>query len=271
MPIWGVCWALGAFGGVLSSHWGGAFIFKMPRWATAGIMSFGCGVLISAVAYDLLEDGFQEGGIWPIVAGAVAGSIAYAIADWGVSRNGGHHRKQSGPSQQQRASEGGGLALAIGSLLDGIPESIVLGLGLVTGSGVSVAMLAAIFLSNLPEGLSSALGMKAAGQTRAYIFGLWISIAILSAMASLTGAAVLGGASPQIIAGVNAVAAGALLTMVASPQIIAGVNAVAAGALLTMVVNTMIPEAVEGEQKLTGVLVLFGLLVAFSLSNVGAD
>jgi zinc transporter, ZIP family len=72
---------------------------------------------------------------------------------------------------------------------------------------------------------------------------LWISIAILSALASLTGAAVLGYASPQIIA---------------------AVNAVAAGALLTMVVNTMIPEAVEGEQKLTGVLVVFGLLVAFA-------
>lgn len=225
-----VCWALGSLGRVLSRYWGRGRVYfeNAPRWATAGIMSFGSGVLISAVAYDLLEDGFQEGGIWPIVAGAVAGSIAYAIADWGVLRNGEHHRKQSGPSQQQRASEGGGLAIAIGSLLDGIPESIVLGLGLVSGAGVSVAMLAAIFLSNLPEGLSSALGMKAAARTRGYIFGLWISIAILSAMASLTGAAVLGRASPQIIA---------------------AVNAVAAGALLTMVVNTMIPEAVEGSRS----------------------
>jgi ZIP family zinc transporter len=80
-------------------------------------MLFGCGVLISAVAYDLLEDGFQEGGIWPIVGGAIIGSAAYGIADWIVSRQGGQSRKRSG-DQQANAEEGGGLAIAIGSLLD---------------------------------------------------------------------------------------------------------------------------------------------------------
>lgn len=73
----------------------------MPRTVAAGIMSFGCGVLISAVAYDLLEDGFQEGGIWPIVGGALAGSVAYALADWTVSRRGGHSRKHSGDEQKE--------------------------------------------------------------------------------------------------------------------------------------------------------------------------
>jgi len=140
-------------------------------------MSFGCGVLISAVAYDLLEDGFQEGGIWPIAGGAIIGSAAYGTADWIVSRQGGHSRKRSG-DQQTNAEEGGGLAIAIGSLLDGIPESVVLGLGLLSGEGVSTAMLAAIFLSNFPEGLSSALGMRAAGRSALYIFGLWSSIVV---------------------------------------------------------------------------------------------
>jgi zinc transporter, ZIP family len=247
MPIWlsaGLWGLLGASSLIIGA--GLAFVLKLPRWATAGIMSFGCGVLISAVAYDLLEDGFQEGGILPIIGGAIAGSTAYAIADWLVSQKGGHHRKQSGEGEQEKASAGGGLAIAIGSLLDGIPESIVLGLGLLGGKGVSLAMLAAIFLSNFPEGLSSALGMKAAGRSKSYIFGLWIVIIVLSGAASLIGAAAFGGAPAQIVA---------------------AVNAVAAGALLTMVVNTMIPEAVEGEQKLTGVLVVVGLLVAFSLSN----
>jgi zinc transporter, ZIP family len=227
-----------------------AFLLKLPRWVTAGIMSFGCGVLISAVAYDLLEDGFQEGGILPIVGGAIAGSAAYAVADLLVSQKGAHHRKQSGEGEQQHASKGGGLAIAIGSLLDGIPESIVLGLGLLSGQGVSLAMLAAIFLSNFPEGLSSALGMKAAGRSKGYIFGLWTTIVAVSAAASAIGAAAFGGAPPQMVA---------------------AVNAVAAGALLTMVVNTMIPEAVKGEQKLTGLLVVLGLLVAFSLSNFSVD
>ena len=140
------------------------------------------------------------------------------------------------------------MAIAIGSLLDGIPESVVLGLGLLSGKGISIAMLAAIFLSNFPEGLSSALGMRAAGRSRLYIFGLWGTIAVVSGLAASAGAAFLGGASPQVVA---------------------AVSAVAAGALLTMVVNTMVPEAVEGEQKLAGLLVVVGLLVAFALSNLG--
>lgn len=248
MPIWltaGLWGLLGASSLLLGAVV--AFVFRMPRYLTAGIMSFGCGVLISAVAYDLLEDGFQEGGIWPIVTGAVAGSATYALADWAVSRAGAHSRKRSG-DQQAPAREGGGLAIAIGSLLDGIPESVVLGLGLLSGKGISIAMLAAIFLSNFPEGLSSALGMRAAGRSRVYIFGLWAAIAILSGLAASAGAAFLGGASPQVVA---------------------AVSAVAAGALLTMVVNTMVPEAVEGEQKLAGLLVVIGLLVAFALSNLG--
>jgi zinc transporter, ZIP family len=204
-----------------------AFLLKMPRTVAAGIMSFGCGVLISAVAYDLLEDGFQEGGIWPIVGGALAGSVSYAVADWIVSQQGGHCRKRSG-DEQRNAGEGGGLAIAIGSLLDGIPESVVLGLGLLSGQGVSIAMLSAIFLSNFPEGLSSALGMRSAGRSAGYIFGLWSAIAVLSGLASAAGAAFLGGAPPGIVG---------------------TVDAVAAGALLTMVVNTMIPEAVEGDRN----------------------
>lgn len=248
MPIWlqaGLWGLLGASSLVLGAAV--AYLTRLPQRITAGIMAFGCGVLISAVAYDLLEDGFQEGGIWPIALGAVGGSVAYTVADWLVSRSGGHNRKRSG-GQQQDAGQGGGLAIAIGSLLDGIPESVVLGVGLLGGQGVSMAMLAAIFLSNFPEGLSSALGMKRAGRSKAYVFGLWIMIAVLSGGASLAGAALLGGASPKILA---------------------AVNAVAAGALLTMIIDTMVPEAVEGEHKGTGFLVVLGLLIAFALSNVG--
>jgi zinc transporter, ZIP family len=169
MPVWlsAGLWGLLAASSLILGG-GLAFLLKLPRWATAGIISFGCGVLISAVAYDLLENGFQEGGILPIVAGAIAGSVAYALADWLVSRNGAHGRKQSGDGEHQNASEGGGLEIAIGSLLDGIPESIVLGLGLLSGQGISMTILAAIFLSNLPEGLSIALGMKAAGRSSTY-------------------------------------------------------------------------------------------------------
>ncbi|WP_247398566.1 hypothetical protein [Bradyrhizobium sp. 76] len=99
-------------------------------------------------------------------------------------------RKRSG-GQQVNAGEGGGLAIAVGSLLDGIPESVVLGLGLLSGKGISIAMLAAIFLSDFPEGLSSALGMRAAGRSATYIFGFWGAITILSGVAAALGAAFL--------------------------------------------------------------------------------
>jgi len=249
LPIWlqaGIWGLVGA-----ASLIAGASVASM-KWLTtrviAGIMSFGCGVLISAVAYDLIFDGFKKAGIRPIVAGAIAGSLAYAAANWFVSHHGAHHRKRS-TGEQQPASEGGGLVIAIGSLLDGIPESVVLGVSLLSGGGVSIAIFAAIFLSNFPEGLSSAVGMRKAGRSSAYIYGLWTAITFLSGLASLLGAAFLSSAAPALIAMVNAVAAGALLTMVS---------------------DTMLPEAVEGEHGATGFLVVVGLLLAFSISRSGS-
>jgi len=229
---------------------GAAFAYLVPVGTriTAGIMSFGCGILISAVAYDLIFEGFRRAGVRPIVIGALAGSVSYAAANWFLIRRGARHRKRSGA--QQDSSPQGGLAIAVGSLLDGIPESVVLGVSLIGGAGVSLPVFAAVFLSNFPEGLSSAAGMKKAGRSKAYVFGLWGGIVALSGLAALAGAAFLGGAPPGVIALVQAVAAGALLTMVA---------------------DTMIPEAVEGEHGMAGVLVVIGLLLAFFLSHQPAS
>ena len=224
-----------------------AYLFRLPAGVTAGIMALGCGILISAIAYDLILKGYEQGGLRPIVIGSLIGSAAYTLANWLVARSGGRHRKRSG-QQQQGPQAGGGMAIAIGSLLDGVPESIVLGTSLLSRDGVSPAMFAAIFLSNLPEGLSSATGMKNAGRSKTYVFGLWGSIAVVSGIAALAGAALLGDASPELLAAVNAIAAGALLTMIA---------------------DTMIPEAVEGDHGGTGLLVVLGLLAAFALSHIG--
>src|SRR5690348_7222320 len=120
LPIWGRAgiWGLiGASSLVIGA--GVAYLAKLPKRLTAGIMSFGCGVLISAVAYDLMLEGFNAAGIWPVVWGAIIGSLAYTLADWLVSRNGGKHRKRSGDQQQAEAKKapgGGGWAVAIGSL-----------------------------------------------------------------------------------------------------------------------------------------------------------
>ena len=234
MPVW-LSAGLWALLGASSLLLGAATIYvrELPKHVASGIMAFGCGVLISAVAYDLLEDGYLEGGIWPIVVGALLGGAAYTLADWALARGGG---------------DDSGMAVALGALIDGIPESVVLGVGLVAGGGVSVAMLAAIMLSNYPEALSSAAEMRRDGRGPRYVFGLWAGIAVVSGLAAAIGAAALRDAAPQTLA---------------------FFNAVAAGGLLTMVVNTMIPEAVAGEHKATGLLTVAGLLVAFALTNMG--
>ncbi|KAA2235109.1 ZIP family metal transporter [Salinarimonas soli] len=251
LPVWLQAGLWGLLGGsALVLGAGLAYLVRLPMRLTADIMAFGCGILISAVAYDLILDGFEAGGIWPVVGGALAGSFAYTVANWLVTRHGGHHRKRSAkPRPRAGEDEGGnGLAIAIGSLLDGIPESVVLGVGLVGGSGVSLPMLAAVFLSNLPEGLSSAVGMRKAGHSKVYVLGMWTAIALASSLAAALGVSLLGDARPEVVATVNAVAAGALLTMIA---------------------DTMIPEAVHGERAGTGLLVVAGLLVAFALSRFG--
>jgi len=245
VPVWlqaGLWGLLGASSLVVGAAV--AYLARLGTRVAAAIMSFGCGVLISAVAYDLIFQGFRSAGIRPVVIGAVCGSLAYAAANWLVSRNGGRHRKRSG--DQQASDSQGGMAIAIGSLLDGIPESVVLGVSLLGGAGVSLPVFAAVFLSNFPEGLSSATGMRKAGRSKLYVFGLWIGIAVLSGLAALAGAAFLGSAPARLIALVEAVAAGALLTMVS---------------------DTMIPEAVEGEHGVAGMLVVAGLLLAFTLSH----
>jgi len=129
-----------------------------------------------------------------------------------------------------------------------VPESVVLGLGLLAGGGVSLSVLAAVFISNVPEGLSSAAGMKAKGRSARYVFGVWITIAVVSAVAALLGYVTLGGAPPEVIAVITAVAAGAILTMIA---------------------DTMIPEAFEQTRTWTGVIATVGFLVAFAVDVVG--
>ncbi|MGR7025828.1 hypothetical protein [Geodermatophilus sp. URMC 62] len=121
---------------------------------------------------------------------------------------------------------------------------MVLGIGLLGGGSVSLSVLAAVFISNVPEGLSSAAGMKAKGRPASYDFGVWVGIAVVSALAALAGYALLGGAAPEVIAVITAVAAGAILTMIA---------------------DTMIPEAFERTRTWTGAIATVGFLVAFAI------
>jgi ZIP family zinc transporter len=135
-------------------------------------------------------------------------------------------------------------------LLDGIPESVVIGVSLLGGAAVSLVTVAAVFLSNVPEGLSSAAGMRKAGRSAAYIFGVWGGIAVASGIAALIGNIALAGVNPEVIA---------------------AVTAIAAGAILAMLVDTMIPEAFEATHDYAGLITVTGFLLAFILSKLGGD
>jgi ZIP family zinc transporter len=229
-----------------------AWVAKLPQRLIAAIMAIGSGVLISAVAFDLMDEAFAKGGFDSTAAGFLGGAIVYTAANVFISRRGARHRKRSGSNpqaSQPAATEGGsGTAIAVGALLDGIPESVVIGVSLLGGAGVSIVTVAAVFLSNVPEGLSSAAGMKAAGRSARYVFGVWGGIAIASGIAAMAGNWLLAGADADLIA---------------------GTTAVAAGAILAMLVDTMIPEATESTHEYSGLIAVIGFLLAFILTKLG--
>ncbi|QKE84075.1 ZIP family zinc transporter [Arthrobacter sp. NEB 688] len=225
-----------------------AWCVRVPRQVVAVVMAFGAGVLVSALSFDLLDEAERTGGLLPTVSGFLGGALVYFLANLALSRAGARHRKRSGglqPSEGEQA--GSGAAIAVGALLDGVPESVVLGLSLLGGQGVGVPVLAAIVISNLPEGLSSAAGMKAAGRSARYVFGVWVGIALASGLAGLLGVVLLEGASPETVAAITAVAAGAILAMVA---------------------DTMIPEAFERTHLLTGLVTTLGFATAFTIGRL---
>lgn len=224
------------------------YTIRLPQRLISAVMAAGAGVLISAVAFDLMDEAFNRAGLPATALGFLGGAIVYTAANLIVSRIGARHRKRSGHNLDERQASGAGLAIAIGALLDGVPESVVIGVSLLEGAGVSMAMVVAVFLSNVPEGLSSAAGMKQAGKSRAYVFGVWGGIALASGLAAAIGNAALAGAPPEFIA---------------------AITAVAAGAILAMLVDTMIPEASESMHEAAGLITAFGFLAAFALSRLG--
>jgi ZIP family zinc transporter len=250
MPLWlqAGLWGL-LSGGALVLGAAVGYAVPLPKRVVAGVMAFGAGVLISALSFELVLEAFKQAGAGPAAFGFAAGAVIYSLANWAVARLGAKHRKRSG---QQQASEedGGGSAagIALGALIDGIPESMAIGLTMLTGGAVSVATVAAIFVSNIPEGLSSSAGMKKAGRPAGFVFGLWTTIAVLSGLAALAGYAVFGDFSAE--------------TQGAT-------TALAAGAILAMLMDTMIPEAFEGTHNHSGLIGATGFLCAFALSVMG--
>jgi ZIP family zinc transporter len=213
-----------------------------PRW-TGLIMAFGAGAIISAAAYQLVLGAVAEeqGAFMLVGVGIAAGALTFYLADRWVDRLGGADRMDFEGAQ----ASGSGTGILLGSLLDGVPESLVLGLSLVHSPQVSLAFIFAVAISNVPQGLGGTTGMLASGWAKRKITGLWLAVCALSILA-----AALGYGLGQLFSD----ATGAMA------------DAFAAGALLVMLTDSMIPEAFEHGGRETGLALVVGFGVAVAVS-----
>jgi ZIP family zinc transporter len=236
---WG---SLSAFSLVL-----GALLALARQWPTrlvGLVLAFGAGALISAVSFELAQEGFEIGNPGSTAIGLAAGAIVYYLLDGAIARAASTGRGRAGRATGSEP----GPALALGAFLDGIPEQMVLGIGIAGGQGVSVGLLVAIFVSNLPEAVGSASEMRAAGRDDRTILRLWVAVAAVCATASVVGFA---------------------LADLVSHNLRAAIDGFAAGALLVMLVDSMIPDARSRSGRTAGLVTTLGFSLSAALSAAG--
>lgn len=214
-----------------------SFVAPMSKQLLGFILAFGAGVLISAVAYELVEEAAGFGVAAGVVAGAFAlGALVFAGGDILIEK-----RLKGG------GSEPGGLGIVLGAVLDGIPESVVIGASLINEDSASVAVVVAVFLSNVPEAVAASSDLVREGWSRVRVFLMWVIVVVASTIAAGVGYALLKNASGDWISAIQAFSAGAILTMLA---------------------DEMIPEAFDytDHNKTVGVALAFGFAVSAALS-----
>ena len=250
LPLWALAMFWGSFAGtalLIGAFLG--FYLKLNQRVVAGVMAFGSGALISALSFELTEKAYLQGGLAATMFGFAAGALVYSGANYLLSHYGARHRKRSdirGKLGQEKMLENS-KAIALGALIDGIPESLVIGLGFIEGGAVSLVTVAAVFISNLPEGLSSSAGMRSSGRSFRYVISIWGGIALLSSVTAALGY--------QLFRGLPA-------------EGVSVIMAVAAGAILAMIVDTMIPEAFEETHNFSGLITAAGFLCAFMVDKL---
>jgi ZIP family zinc transporter len=215
---------------------------NMPSARTLGlIMGFGSGVLISAVAFELVEEAASVAeGLGATTIGFFIGMGVFLLGDQAISTMGYRDRKK-----MNAVHSASGLAIVLGIVLDGVPESAVLGLTVLESGTVGVAVLAAVFLSNLPESIAATSGLRSSGWSWGGVYGLWTGIVLVSGIAAAGGYQLMSAATPAAFAFVLAFAGGAILSMLAT---------------------TMMPEAYEYGGRLVGVTTTIGFAAAFAIS-----
>jgi ZIP family zinc transporter len=205
------------------------------------IMAFGAGTLISAVSYELIFEAVKMGkGTGFPAFGLFAGALTFFFSDMLIEKMGAKNHmeiKASGKSSLV-------VPMVLAIILDGIPESIVIGLGIFEGGAVSIAMLVAVFISNMPEAIAGTTGMKTNGWSKGKILMLWGIIALICALASVAGFALFSGVSEEWLSFIQAFAGGAILIVLA---------------------NSMMPESFEHGKKLAGIFTVLGFFISVSI------
>lgn len=220
-----------------------ALLLPIKKKVVAYIMSFGTGVLIGAAAYELLGHSVHEAGIQATSIGFIAGAGVFTLFDIFISKQGGEKRKRSG----EHASNHAGLAIFAGTVMDAVPESIMIGASLIEKQTVNWLLVIAIFISNIPEGISSTIGLKKGGYSVRKILFLWLFVFFISALSSLGGFTFLQQASPNMTALIASFAGGGIIAMVAS---------------------TMMPEAFQEGGPAVGIITALGLLTSLILDSL---
>jgi zinc transporter, ZIP family len=220
----------------------GSFLDASPR-VVGLVMGFGAGALIASVSFELTEEAYAAAGGRPVAAGLAAGALTFFVGDLLIDRMGGASRK----NVQAPAEDGAALALLLGAALDGVPESLIIGLSLVTGGGVEIAFLVSVAVSNIPEAFASAAARRRSGVPAGKIVAQWLVIVAVSALFGAVGFAVFDDLGSWAVA---------------------FTEAFAAGALLTMVMDTMAPEAYRDAGPATGLVSVAGFAFAFYLTTL---
>jgi ZIP family zinc transporter len=220
-----------------------AFVRRWPVEVVGLVLAFGAGALISAISFELAQEGARAGGLDTVAIGLAIGALTYFFLDGVIAR-----RFEAGRGRPGRAAASdAGPALALGAFLDGVPEQMALGIGLAAGHGISVGLLVAIFVSNLPEAIGSATEMEKGGTARRTIVRLWVAVAVICTLASVAGYALADSTGGDFVA---------------------IINGFAAGALIVMLIDSMIPEATREAGRTAGLVTTLGFAVAAAMSAI---
>ena len=244
-------WGLLSASGLLIGAVGGYYT-RLQHTTISRVMTFAAGVLLAVVAVDLVINARGTTSLYWTVVGLLGGAAVFSSVNWLISRRGAQHRKRCGECVEQPNEEqqpGSGLAIAAGTFLDGVPEGVVLGVSVLHQGAPGLGTVTAFFLANIPEALSSSAGMRQAGRSARYVFGVWVGIALMIGLAAAVAALVLRGVAPTVRGTVEAFAAGTILALVS---------------------ETMIPEAFHGSPQFNGLLLVVGfvtLLILLVLSH----